>query len=62
MHFLRLSQLLLEHTDFRAWMEGAKAARGKVRVALVGDFESRMVMWVSRSATSTHALPSPPPE
>lgn len=43
-------------------MKGTKAPAGKVRVALAGVLESRMAMWVWRSAISTQALPSPLPE
>jgi hypothetical protein len=46
----------------RACMKRVKVVVWKVRVALVGAFESRMAVWVGDVATSTQSLPSPPPE
>jgi hypothetical protein len=43
-------------------MKGVRAPVGKVRVALAGVLESRMAVWVRRSAISAQELPSPGPE
>ena len=46
----------------RALMNAVKEGAGKVRVLVVGAFESRTAMWVGLVAISTHSLPSPGPE